>query len=68
MTNLNRKLSKMDLDDVRSIAKNYFVEKAKGDLNEEQFRTMCYFEAICMMLNIQGVTYPERKNCESIED
>lgn len=64
----NRKLTKMDLDDIRYIARNYFIDGQKGDLTEEQFKTKCFTEAVCTVLQIQGVEFPWNRNCETIED
>lgn len=68
MTTIKRKLTKQELDEVFHIANGYYRELSVGTLDDKQFRSRCFVEAVCTVLNIQGIEYPERNNCEPVED
>lgn len=68
MIKLDRKLTKQELDEVNYIAGKYFVDDSPGDLDAQQFRAKCIVNAVCMVLNIQGVEFPQDRIVESIND
>lgn len=68
MTKLERKLTKQELDEVNYIANRYYNDDSMGDLDDRQFRAKCIVNAVCTVLQIQGVEFPQGRNVETIND
>ncbi len=60
------KLSNNDLQIIFSLAKQYYVNDDKGDLDDQQFIARCYLHAVSSHLKID-VELPERVFAEPTE-
>lgn len=69
MNHIKRTITLMDLNDIHYIARQYYIEdEAIPTLDSQQYRAQCFTKAVCTVLNIQGLEFPVKKNCEPLED
>lgn len=65
---IEKKITINDLNLIISHANDNFRDDSHNNLDSKQFVAQCYLKAITMLLNIEGLEYPTRKNTESIDD
>jgi hypothetical protein len=59
----------MELNDIHYIARQYFIDDTKHPfMDDQQYRSQCFTKAICTVLNIQGIEFPEPKNKEPLDE
>jgi hypothetical protein len=61
------KLTKSDLQNIFSAAKQSFLDDDKGDLDNQQFMAQCYTKAITAFLKVD-VELPKRIFVEPVEE
>ncbi len=63
------KILKSDLDEIRNLAINYYVNNNLDNLDSQQFNSQCWLKAVIVFLKLDiNLELPNRQSCESIDD
>lgn len=66
---IKRKVSNADLNEIFSHANDYYRnDQILPSMDSQQYRAQCFTKAVCMFLNIEGLEFPVKPNCEPIDD